>query len=172
MFEAPFDYEYQIGDLEVAESDFVVTTPLSRDPLADETVRKVLTLLQEQHSVEAAFVSELHGNSRALAAQAGATGTSSGIHDDATGDPHAMVVCRQIFGARPACFIRVPVVLANGGFYGALYAPSKAVSEEDRRRDAALIEMTAKLTARLVDTRQSPARTAAANDDQPQQKYA
>jgi hypothetical protein len=168
---SPFTFEYSPGALEVTACDLVVTTPQSRDPMADETVRKVLTLLKEQHGTDAAFVAELHDESTTLQ-----TGTvvapRSGFHDDATGDVYVLAICRQVFGPLARCFIRVPVVLADGRNYGTLYAACKDLTNEERRRDAALVEMTAQLTARLVDARRMPARSKPAKEAQPQPQYA
>ena len=166
----PFTFEYSLGALEVTACDLVVTTPQSRDPMADETVRKVLTLLKEQHGTDAAFVAELHDE--APTQPATAMSPRSGFHDEATGDVYVLAVCRQVFGSFARCFIRVPVVLADGRNYGTLYAPCKGATEEERRRDAALVEMTAQLTARLVDARRVPTRSRAADEVQPQSQYA
>lgn len=162
----PFSFEYSLGALEVTACDLVVTIPQSRDPMADETVRKVLTLLKEQHGTDAAFVAELRDESPLRPATI--MPPRSGFHDDATGDVYVLAVCRQVFGPLARCFIRVPVLLADGRNYGTLYAPCRSLSEEERRRDAALVEMTAQLTARLVDARRVSARSRAASEAQPQ----
>jgi hypothetical protein len=164
---ASFNFDYPLGAIEVTACDFVVTTPQSRDPLADETVRKVLKLLKEQHGTDAAFVCELRSD--APLPMSPATAPRGSFHDDATGDVYVLAVCRQVFGPVARCFMRVPVLLTDGRNYGTLYAPCKGATEEDRRRDVALIEMTAQLTARLVDARRVPGRAAAATRDaQPQ----
>lgn len=160
-----FDFEYPLAALEVTACDLVITTPQSRDPLADETVRKVLKMLKEQHGADAAFVCELRNETSSPVSTAPAP--RAGFHDDATGDVYVLAVCRQVFGPVSGCFIRVPVLLADGRHYGTLYGTCKSVTEEDRRRDAALIEMTAQLTARLVDARRAPVR-AAVREAQPQ----
>lgn len=152
-----FDFDYAVGALEVTACDLVVTTPQSQDPLADETVRKVLTLLKEQHGTEAAFVAELHDESSMRSTLA--ISPRGGWHDDATGDVYVLAVCRQVFGPLARGFIRVPVLLADGRSYGTLYATSKGTSDDERRRDLALMEMTAQLTARLVDARRMPSRS-------------
>lgn len=164
------DFDYPSGALEVTACEFVVTTPQSRDPLADETVRKVLTLLKEQHGADAAFVCELRDEASTQSMPA--TSPRSGFHDEATGDVYVLAVCQQVFGRVARCFMRVPVVLADGRSYGALYAPCKANTEEERKRDAALIEMTAQLTARLVDARRVSKRAVATPATSLQQQYA
>jgi hypothetical protein len=151
-----FDFDYAIGALEVTACDLVVTTPQSLDPMADETVRKVLTLLKEQHGTDAAFVAELHDDTSVR--PTAVLSARGGLHDDASGDVYVLAVCRQVFGPFARCFIRVPVLLADGRNYGTLYAPCHGMKDEDRRRDVALMEMTAQLTARLVDARRAPAR--------------
>lgn len=166
----PFTFEYSLGALEVTACDLVVTTPQSCDPMADETVRKVLTLLKEQHGTDAAFVAELLDESQIQPATV--TSPRCGFHDDATGDVYVLAVCRQVFGPFARCFIRVPVLLADGRNYGTLYAPCKDLTDEVRRRDAALVEMTAQLTARLVDARRVPARSKAVTEAPPQPQYA
>ncbi len=155
-----FDFDYAIGALEVTACDLVVTTPQSLDPMADETVRKVLTLLKEQHGTDAAFVAELHDD--ASVRPATVISPRGGLHDDASGDVYVLAVCRQVFGAFARCFIRVPVLLADGRNYGTLYAPCNGLKEDEKRRDLALMEMTAQLTARLVDARRAPVRAKAA----------
>lgn len=155
-----FDFDYPLGALEVTACDLVVTTPQSRDPMADETVRKVLTLLKEQHGADAAFVCELHDGS--ITPAPARAMPRSGIHDQATGDVYVLAVCRQVFGQSARCFIGVSVLLADGRNYGTLYAPCKSTNDDDRRHEIALIEMTAQLTARLVDARRIPTRAAAA----------
>lgn len=157
-----FNFDYPLGALEVMACDLVVTTPQSRDPMADETVRKVLTLLKEQHGADAAFVCELREGSTAPMPVA-ATPRSS-VHDPATGDVYVLAVCRQVFGPTARCFIRVSVLLADGRHHGTLYAPCLSANDDDRRRDIALIEMTAQLIARLVDARRIPSRAAATSD--------
>lgn len=162
-----FDFDYAIGALEVTACDLVVTTPQSLDPMADETVRKVLTLLKEQHGTDAAFVAELHDGT--LARNVSVLSARGGLHDDESGDAYVLAVCHQVFGAFARCFIRVPVVLADGRNYGTLYATCKGASVEEKRRDIALMEMTAQLTARLVDARRAPVRAkAVVNRAQPQ----
>ena len=151
-----FDFDYAIGALEVTACDLVVTTPQSLDPMADETVRKVLTLLKEQHGTEAAFVAELHDDTSMRPAVV--MSPRGSLHDEASGDVYVQAVCRQVFGPFARCFVRVPVLLADGRNYGTLYATCKSVAEDDKRRDIALMEMTAQLTARLIDARRVPTR--------------
>lgn len=157
-----FNFDYPLGALEVMACDLVVTTPQSRDPMADETVRTVLTLLKEQHGADAAFICELRDGSTAPMPVAAVPRSS--VHDQATGDVYVLAVCRQVFGPAARCFIRVSVLLADGRHYGTLYAPCVSESDDDRRRNIALIEMTAQLTARLVDARRIPSRAAATSD--------
>lgn len=162
-----FDFDYAVGAFEVTACDLVVTTPQSIDPMADETVRKVLTLLKDQHGTDAAFVAELHDD--ASVRPAAVLSPRGGLHDDVSGDVYVLAVCRQVFGAFARCFIRVPVLLADGRNYGTLYAPCKGLTDDEKRRDVALMEMTAQLTARLVDARRVPVRAKSAVDNaQPQ----
>lgn len=158
MSDAPnaFDFDYAISAFEVTACDLVVTTPQSLDPMADETVRKVLTLLKEQHGTDAAFVAELHDDMSMRRTMV--LSPRGELHDDATGDVYVLAVCRQVFGPFARRFVRVPVLLADGRNYGTLYVACKGQTDEETRRDVALIEMTAQLTARLVDARRAPSR--------------
>jgi hypothetical protein len=147
----PFDFDYRPDALEVQVVELAIATADRSDPIVDDALRTVLRILREQHATDAAFVLELIDGRRTQRVHSGAARGS--FHTDRFGDPLDFAMAFQAVPRGAACYIRVPVVLADGRLYGTLYGPCHDLAEEARQRDLKRLELTAQLAARLIDAR-------------------
>jgi hypothetical protein len=146
-----FDFDYPPGALDVQVLELAIATADRSDPIVDDALRTVLRILREQHATDAAFVLELIDGRRVQRASGGAVRGS--FHTDRIGDPLDFAMACQAVPRRAPCYVRVPVVLADGRLYGTLYGACHDLADEPRQRDLKRLELTAQLAARLIDAR-------------------
>lgn len=155
------DFATTTDDVEVQVSELLIATPDRSDPLIDRSVRQVLQLLRDQHSMEAAFVGEVVDGNRIRRGVAPSAPCQFG---DADADPLDLAFCKQAMQPEfpVGCYFSAPIVLNDGGVYGKLYSFSFSPDGAMQQQQLKKLALTAQLAARLI-TQRMPAPGATAS---------
>lgn len=139
-------------DVEVQVSELLIATPDRSDPLIDRSVRQVLQLLRDQHSMEAAFVGEVIDGNRI---RRGVAPSAPCQFVDADADPLELAFCKQAMKPEfpVGCYLSAPIVLNDGGVYGKLYSCSFSPDGGMQQQQLKKLALTAQLAARLITQR-------------------
>jgi hypothetical protein len=165
-----FDSDYAPDALEVKVSELLIATPDHCDPLLDPAIHRVLKMLRERESMDAAFVCEILDGQRV--SRRFHTAQRAQFIDEQQ-EPLELAFCKQVLRAwvPTGCYLSAPVVLSDGMTYGTLYSFSFSPDPAVEARDIRKLEMASQLAARLIEERRpraaSPAGSTSASASAP-----
>ncbi|MDI3381395.1 hypothetical protein ACFPPF_04755 [Xenophilus aerolatus] len=152
-----FDFEHNPASLQVDELDFAVVTARQRDRHVDPAIADVLRVIHDKMGMHFVFASEVvvgaePDPARELSDAAQWYLFGSAFCRDMV-MPHWMLPDTPV----PTGCFTVPVVLADGGVVGAVYAPRFAADAGREQHLLRQVELSSQLIARRIDERTRPA---------------